>query len=349
MRNDVENASKRSVSAIIVVSVIAVMFLALLPASAGPGPLGATVTGTVTDMNDGSPIENALVTISYHGTERSVLTDAMGKYTIMNVPECYCLKNIKVTKDGYRPESEDVGVSGVTVVDFQLMIMEKEPFMGSIVGTVTDSWDGKALEGVRMILEYHETLREAFTDTEGRYGFTEVPECFCLKKVSAYLEHYQKAEQEVAVAGVTTVDFQLDIAEQPPDGGTLWGTVTDADTGEPIPGAAVMVSHDGKLWRAVTDEDGNYQVSGIPMCRCMKDVSFSADGYEAQEGLVAIGQDTEMNIALEPDAVVEPATPELPIRKAPASMMDRPYALAGLVAAGAGMAGIGFYAFMARQ
>lgn len=349
MRTNIRKATKRAVSATVAVSIITVMFLALFPAAAGPGPIGATVTGTVNDVNDGEPIEGALVAIAYHEIERSVITDATGKYTIMNVPECYCLKNMRVTKDGYRPESREVAVSGVTVVDFQLLLMEKEPFMGSIVGTVTDDHDGKALEGVRILLEYHETSRETYTDPAGEYAFTEVPECLCLKKVTATLEHYQLRTQEVGVSGVTVVDFQLLIAEQSPDHGTLWGTVLDAETGEPIPGAAVEVTHKGRIWSDVTDDAGAYHITGIPMCRCMKDVTFSADGYKAQKGSVAIGQDTEMNIALEPEESQEPPAPNLPIRKAPESMRDRPYAMAGLVAAGAGIGGLGFYAFMARE
>lgn len=349
MNASIVKASKRTVSAIIVMSVIAAMILTLFPATAGPGPIGATVTGTVTDINDGEPIEDAKVTISYHGIVRSDLTDGNGKYTFMNVPECFCLKNIKVTKDGYRSESEDVGVSGVTVVDFELLYMEKEPYFGTIEGTVTDVNDGQPLDGAKVVLEYHEHIRETYTDANGEYQFTEVPECFCLKKVTASMEHYRPETQEVGVAGVTIVDFQLMTEEKEPDEGTLHGWVIDADTGDPIVGALVVVNHDGQEWRTVTDGEGNYMLTGLPLCRCMKETSVSADGYITEKGLVAIGLDTEMNIALEPEEDQGSQTPMPPIRKAPESMRDRPYAMAGLVTAGVGLAAMSYYAFMARE
>jgi hypothetical protein len=61
MKTNIRKASKRFASAIVVVSVIMAMVLALLPASAGPGQSQAAVSGTVTDINDGEPIEGVLV------------------------------------------------------------------------------------------------------------------------------------------------------------------------------------------------------------------------------------------------------------------------------------------------
>ncbi len=348
MKENIRKASKRSVSAIVAISIIAVMFLALFPASAGPGPAGATVTGKVTDINDGKAIENAKVVISYHGIDRSVLTDENGKYTFMNVPECFCLKTIKVTKDGYRPETKEVGVSGITVVNFQLMTEEKEPYFGSIVGTVTDLENGEPLEDAKVVLEYHEYVRETFTDADGEYRFDEVPECFCLKKVTASKEHYSPESQEVGVSGETVVDFELMIEEQVPSTGTLHGTVTDASTGEPIPGALVEVTHEGMSWETLTDEQGGYILTEIEMCRCPKFVSFSAEGYESQEGSAAIGQDTEMNIALEPLEDQGSTSPTLPSNKGSGPMNMRPYILASMAIAGTGLAVMGYRSYMVR-
>ncbi len=348
MKANIRKASRGSVSAIVAISIIAVMFLSLFPATAGPGPAGATVTGTVTDINDGKAIENAKVVISYHGIERSVLTDEVGKYTFMNVPECFCLKTVKVTKDGYRPETEEVGVSGTTLVNFQLMTEEKEPYLGSIVGTVADLVKGDPLEDAKVVLEYHEHIRETYTDSDGRYRFDEVPECFCLKKVTASKEHFCPESQEVGVSGETVVDFELLIQEQNPPAGTLHGTVTDATTGEPVPGALVEVTHEGKSWKTVTDEEGGYILTEIEMCRCLKDVSFSAEGYGSQEGSVAIDQDTEMNIALEALEDQGNTYPTAPTDKGSGPMNMRPYILASMAIAGTGLAVMGYRSYMVR-
>jgi len=343
MKANIGRPSKRSVSAIIAISIIAVMFLSLFPATAGPGPVGATVMGTVTDINDGEPIEKALVVISYHEIERAQLTDSNGRYSFMNVPECYCLKDIKVTKDGYRPESKDVGVSGVTVVDFDLLYMEKEPYAGSIAGTVTDIHDGSPLDGAKVVLEFHEMVRTTFTDPNGEYRFNEVPECFCMKKVTASMDHFRPETKEVAVSGETTVDFELMIEEMHPDGDSLSGIVSDADTGEPIPGARVTVTHDGQTWSDVTDEGGEYVITDLPMCYCMKDVIVSAEGYETQSGQVAIGTDTVMDVALEP--VENPGTPSIEV---PVKGREAPPVMVGVVVAGMGLIVMGYYSPLMR-
>jgi protocatechuate 3,4-dioxygenase beta subunit len=348
MNASIGKPSRRSVSAIIAVSIIAVMLLSLLPATAGPGPTGATVMGKVTDINDGEAIEKALVVISYHGISRSQLTDSNGRYSFMNVPECYCLKNIKVTKDGYRPESKDVGVSGVTVVNFQLLYMEKEPFTGSIVGTVTDMNDGTPLDGAKVVLVYHEVVRTTFTDSNGEYRFDEVPECFCMKKVTASMDHYRPETKEVAVSGVTTVDFELMVEEMHPYDGTLSGIVSDADTGDPIPGATVTVRHDGETWSDVTDDEGRYMVTGLPMCYCMKDVTVSAEGYETQSGQVAIDTDTVMDVALEPVEDVGPINPGTPGKRVPYTQRDEHPVTVEVAIAGVGLIVMGYYSPLTR-
>jgi len=350
MITNIRNASKRSICAIIAVSVIATMLMALFPAMAGPGGTQATVMGTVTDMNNNEPIEGALVVISYHGTEMSMLTDEEGKYKFVNVPECFCLKTVKVTKDGYRPETEEVAVSGTTVVDFELLFMELEPYEGTVRGTVTDNHDGTPMQGVHIELEYHGTVRDVYTDSDGKYRFDSVPICYCLKKVTATKEHFRPETKEVGVQSVTVVDFQLWIEEQSPNnGGTVSGTVTDVETGEPIEGALVVIKHDGAVWKVLTDEEGQYTLTGIPLCFCLKDISVSADGYEAQETSIAVDEETVIDFELEIEDGSGIVIPNFPIRKAPDEMRDRPFIMAGLAAASVGLVAMGYYAFMARE
>jgi hypothetical protein len=351
MNANTRNSSKRYVSAILVVFVISAMILGLLPASAGSGQNQAAVSGTVTDINDGEPIEGALVVISYHDTEMSRITDENGMYSFMYVPECFCMKAITVTKNGYRPESEEFAISGVMVLDFELLIMELEPYPGSISGIVTDYHDGKPLQGVQIVLAYHETFKEVYTDSDGRYEIGQVPECFCLKKVTATLEHFRPETREVAVQGVTVVDFELWIEEQSPNpDGTVRGMVMDAETGEPIIGALVMIGHDGvTVAETYTGERGQYIITGIDLCRCLKDISVSADGYEPQSGSIAVDEDTVVDFLLEPEEGNDDVVPLPVAREAPKSMRDRPYAMAGLTAASVGIAAMGYYAFMARE
>ncbi len=301
MNVNIRNVSRRPSIALVAVSMIAMLLLSLGPAFALPNVGTATVMGTVTDINDGEPIEGALVTISYHGIVRTDVTDATGGYKFTNVPECFCLKNIEVTKDGYRPESKDVGVSGITVVDFELMTEELEPYMGTIMGTVSYDYDGTPIEGARVDLEYHGTIRTVFTDAEGEYRFDRVPECFCLKNITANADHYRPQTKSVGVSGITVVDFELENEEGMPPTGSLSGHVTDADTGLPIAGATVTLEYHDNTLTTTTDAEGVYVFPEVPICRCMKDLSIEADGYVGEERQVAVGEDTVENFALEPE------------------------------------------------
>ncbi len=301
MNVNIRDVSKKSVIAMIAVSVIAMLLLSLGPAGALPNVGSGTVMGTVTDINDGEPIEGAQVTISYHGIVRTDITDASGAYKFTNVPECFCLKTVEVTKDGYRPESEDVGVSGITVVDFELMIEELEPYMGTIMGSVTDSHDGEPLEGARVELEYHGTTRTVFTDAEGEYRFDRVPECFCLKNITVTKEAYRPETAQVGVHGITVVDFELMHEEMEPPKGSVRGIVTDADTDLPIKGAEVTLGYHDIVRTTITNADGLYVFTDVPICYCMKDLSVEADGYIGEERQVAVGEETVEDFALEPD------------------------------------------------
>jgi CBS domain-containing protein len=277
-----------------------VVDFALVPDDGGGDETTAVLTGTVTDADTGEPIEDARMTLTYHDVSRKGLTDADGVYRFEDVPACFCLKNISASKDGYIDQSKEVGVSGVTVVDFALMIEELEPDTGTIVGTVTDLNNGEPLEGVLIELTYHDVLRTAYTDADGRYSFDQVPECRCLKTVKASLEHFRPESQDVSVHGVTVADFALMIEEQEPPIGSLTGTVTDAATGEPIEGALVTLEYHDVSRTAVTDADGWFEFAEVDICRCMKALFASKDGYETWSEMVAIDGDTVMDIALEP-------------------------------------------------
>jgi hypothetical protein len=75
-----------------------------------------TITGTVTDAKDGSPIVGAAVT---DGT-RTVTTDASGKYTVADVPPGTC--EVTASKEGYESLTVSVTVrsGAVSVMDFSL-------------------------------------------------------------------------------------------------------------------------------------------------------------------------------------------------------------------------------------
>ena len=269
----------------------------------GDDPNSGILTGTVTDDHDGEPLSDVLMTLKYHEEVRTTLTDANGGYTFEDIPVCFCLKNISASLEHYRPESKDVGVASVTIVDFALMIEEMEPPMGTVIGTVTDIHNGEPIEGANVELEYNDHVRKTTTDADGKYSFDNVPEAFGLKNIKVTKVAYRPEYQEVGIEGVTVVDFALMIEEMEPpqDTGTLTGTVTDASTGEAIEGATVTLEYHDQSRTTLTDAEGVYTFTGVPICFCLKDVSVAADGYTGQSTSVGVGEETVLDFALEPD------------------------------------------------
>jgi hypothetical protein len=305
MRAHIPNVTRRSATAILAFSLVAILLMSLGPVMGLPSASKGTVIGTVTDAGTGDAIEGALVTISYHGITRSDTTDDQGKYRFTNVPECYCLKNVTATAKGYLSESQEVGVYGITVVDFAL---ERDgtgpsPLYGRLSGTVTDAVSGDPIAGATVTLAYHDVTRTDITDPDGSYTFDEVPICFCMKDLSVEADGYVGQERQVAVDEDTVEDFALerDGEEPVPSDGRLSGTVTDADNGGPVAGATVTLAYHDVIRTEVTGSDGSYAFDDVPTCRCYKDLSVEADGYVGEDRQVSVHEDTVEDFALEPE------------------------------------------------
>ena len=74
---------------------------------------------------------------------------------------------------------------------------------------------------------------------------------------------------------------------------TVKGVVTDASTGEPLPGAAILIK--GTADGVVADFDGNYSITVAKNAT----LGFTTIGYKSTE--VDVEGKTEINVALEPD------------------------------------------------
>lgn len=81
---------------------------------------------------------------------------------------------------------------------------------------------------------------------------------------------------------------------------SIVGTVTDSNTGEPIPGANIFIS---QLERgAVTDFDGNYVIENVSSGTYTVVVTFV--GYQRQQQSVTVGNtDVELNISMQPEVL----------------------------------------------
>ncbi len=149
---------------------------------------------------------------------------------------------------------------------------------GSISGNVIDDSTGLPLANAIVVAHKMGSMfaNKAFTDESGNYIIHELPVGNYI--VGACREGYlcelydntQKPESATVVqvnAGQNTPDinFALTAKEAPPEFGSISGTVTDFDTGEPIPGAilvAIDVVHFLEEYhsKARTDSSGNYTI-----------------------------------------------------------------------------------------
>ena len=190
---------------------------------------------------------------------------------------------------------DDVGVSGIgygRVNAAQAVGSEPLP-PGSITGQVTDAEDGSAISGA----EVTDGITTVLTDAAGMYTIDNVlPGSH---QVIASKEGYQTASLMVAVVSGTTAaaDFSLSQIAVP---GTITGSVTDADDGSPMAGAAVT---DGTR-TAVTDASGKYTLADVPPGSY--EVTASKEGYESLTSSVTVlsGAPSEMNFSLNQKAPV---------------------------------------------
>ena len=79
------------------------------------------LTGQVTD-NFGVPVEDAMVTVCYHGdTVHTGFTDEDGIYTVEGIMHCRCLKGISCKKIGYDTVKTIIPIDLWTVQNFVLV------------------------------------------------------------------------------------------------------------------------------------------------------------------------------------------------------------------------------------
>ncbi len=82
---------------------------------------------------------------------------------------------------------------------------------------------------------------------------------------------------------------------------SIRGTVNDAQTGESLPGAHILIAN--SYSNAISDIDGQFAIRGLKSGNY--DLSISFLGYEMMDKSIALNQDTELQIALMPRAIME--------------------------------------------
>jgi thermitase len=230
--------------------------------------LPGSISGKVTDAEDGSPVVGAAVT---DGT-RTALTDGAGTYTIDNVPPG--TYQAVASKEGYETSSSTGSVlQGTTAVaDFSLNQITNP---GAITGTVTDAEDGSLIVGATV----SDGTRTVVTDAAGQYTIDDVPPGSY--QVVASKEGYQSSSLTATVLAGNTTVANLCLNEIVVTG-SITGSVTDAQNGVPIAGATVT---DGTR-ATTTDATGKYTIADLPAGTYQ--VTAGKSGYHSSSSTVTV-------------------------------------------------------------
>ncbi|MBW8014967.1 MAG: hypothetical protein FVQ82_02195 [Planctomycetes bacterium] len=255
-----------------------------------------TISGTVTDNSDGSPIPSVwvraydLVSGTYVG---GVSTDLNGVYTITGLTtssyRVYVSLQQGFVKQYYNNKynSNDADAVSVTLgattsgIDFALAEG------GTITGTVTDQSDGTPLSGMWVYAYDFDTgdgVSSVNTDSNGDYTLSGLPsgnymvavfsQQGFVKQYYNNKYNYNDADAVSVTQGATTGGINFALVE----GGTITGRVTDATTGLGV-GDCYLYVHDystGEYFgHGYTDPNGNYSVAGLPTSSYR--VSFYSD------------------------------------------------------------------------
>ena len=162
---------------------------------------------------------------------------------------------------------------------------------GSIAGTVTDTSTELPIAGASVTAVGPET-RSTTTAADGTYLLADVLTGDYTVTASATGYHDQTKPATVTEGVTTTVDFALELI---PTVGWINGTVTDADTLDPIAGATVEA--DGNF--DTTDATGYYEIEIAPGDYTVT-VSMTEYVTQSKPAHVDAGATTTVDFALEP-------------------------------------------------
>lgn len=257
-----------------------------------------SISGTVIAANTGLPIAGALIEVIFNNqVVESVLTDSSGNYSLPDLlPGSY---DVLARADNYQVNVIAVAVQSDqnSIVNFSLDPIG--PFPGILEGTVTDADTTMPIAGAAvLVFSNNRLINSVLTDPSGNYSIDDLPLGSYL--VVAIAPHYQMELFPATIQAnqTTTLDFALETSPS-----TIQGQITNAFTGQPIPGAFVLLFQNGSFETiGLTDNSGNYSIDTLSA----GDYSLTifARGFYAKTITFSIGT-TEvitLNTSLIPDS-----------------------------------------------
>lgn len=206
---------------------LTVIFSAIQLGGADKACLAANIKCVVTDKATGDPIQGAILTLTSGNLKLTEVTDVNGEGTFTGLaPGVYIIKADAQCYDKSKGRKVTLG-TGDEERTFNLVAVAEEQ-KGNLSGNVIDGSTGGIISGATVTIDKGSSVE---TDVDGSYAFDCVE--IGTHNISADADGFvKKTEKGFDVV----VDSTLGFALFPP---SIKGTVTDADTTEPIPDVLV--------------------------------------------------------------------------------------------------------------
>lgn len=256
----------------------------------------ATLSGSIVDAFDQSPLTGVIVEVYVSGTDtlvRRVLTDENGNYLIEGLPQG--------TFD-VKAQLQDYAISVNTVFlspgDSEVLNIALVPFPATVQGTIRDAVTLAPISGslVKVVIPNTDiTVGSIITSSDGTYSIGNLPQGSYNVVISANGYATEVIPVLLVPNGTETVNADLD-----PNPSTITGTVLNGQSATGIQGALVRVfNSDGVFITSIlTDENGFYAISGLAAGQYT--VIASADGFADGINIVTLspGETESLNFSL---------------------------------------------------
>lgn len=284
-----------------------------------------TITGSVVDARDGTPLEDATVTAD-GAEERIATTDGDGEFSIADVEPA---DGYTVTADtnGFESNSSnlDVEIAGQHEVNFSL-----EPEPADVDGTITDARTDAGVENasVTLVDDENGSVAATVTDTSGDYAVEGVDPGTGYT-VDVEVDGYSDATSESLAldpGASEAVDFALDPH-------VISGKVNDSFNDSALDDATVTVIDDeDTVASAPVNETGHYTLSALPAATDYNVTADAPDFESATAEDVSVGEASHPTLDFELDAedggisgTVTDAVTDDPVANATVNVTGQPH------------------------
>ncbi len=268
--------------------------------------LNGKIAGSVIDSSNGNFVEGAKITATDGVNTYVEYSDVNGKYQFNNM----ALSKYKLTIE-YR--NYDVKtINDVVVTDFDTKVQDVQitNSNGILKGNVKNSLSGRDIENAKIEIINDVQHYTAYTNSNGDYVVDNVKEG--KYEIIASKPNYTQSETydvNIKKGNIVTEDFSIKGIS-----GSMYGTVTDQYTKDPIAYAYIKITNDDNTITAIADVSGNYVKDYIPQGNYT--VIASADGYnEYSIGNIEVLKEksTKVDISLfkDPGTIIDEEPPPL--------------------------------------